>query len=102
MSLAAWLLDSLKGPLVGGGLVLMLSGAALALARKIPFQILGWLRRHVVVEVEGLDPGLLSQVGTFIGAGELGRRPTRARLRALAVKLGAREVSARELVEARR
>lgn len=78
--MTAWLLDILKGPLVSGGLVLLLSGAALAFARKVPLQLLAWVRRHLLVEVEVLDPGLLAQIGTFLGAQPLGRRPTRARL----------------------
>lgn len=78
--MSAWLLETLKGPLVGGGLVLLLSGSVLALARKVPLQIIAWIRRHLFVEVEVLDPALLAQIGTFLGARPLGRRPTRARL----------------------
>src|SRR5271156_2587568 len=41
----------LTNPLFGGGAILMLSGFVLALARNIPLQIWGWMKRRVTISV---------------------------------------------------
>jgi chaperone BCS1 len=73
-------LDVFKGPLVSGGLVLLVSGALMALLRKTPLQVFAWIRRRVIIEVEVRDPALVEQVGTYLSTHLLARRAMRARL----------------------
>jgi chaperone BCS1 len=74
------LLNAFKGPLVTGGLVLMVSGALMALLRKTPLQVFAWIRRRMIVEVEVRDLALLEQVGTYLSMHLLTKQAMRARL----------------------
>lgn len=47
--------DALQSQIVGGGLVLMLAGALMALCRRVPASIGAFLRRQIVVSVEVLN-----------------------------------------------
>lgn len=44
-------LPSLSSPIFGGGLMLMISGFVLALARDIPMQVFEWIKRQVTISV---------------------------------------------------
>ena len=47
--------DQLHSQIVGGGLVLLFTGSVIALLRKVPTDLLAWMKRRVTVEVEILN-----------------------------------------------
>jgi chaperone BCS1 len=73
------LYGALHNQLVSGGLLLMLSGSLIALCRKVPLQLYGWLVRRatIVVDVSSDDP-LFAWLSLW-----LSEQPYSARARAL-------------------
>lgn len=54
-NLVTTLTGALQSQLVGGGLILMVTGAVMALLRQLPGKIMVFVRRQIIVEVDILD-----------------------------------------------
>lgn len=60
---------ALASQMVSGGLLLLLSGAALALMRSIPGRCIHWLKRWSIVEIEIRHRALIEMVANFVAEG---------------------------------
>lgn len=74
----SFLTSQLHNQFVGGGLVLMLTGSVIALARRVPSEIAHWTKRRFTIEVEVLnsDP-LFDYVTMWLDAQPYSKRSRR-------------------------